>query len=173
MDAKERRRLILHMLQNGYGPVTGTELARRMGVSRQVIVQDMAVLRASGEQIWATPQGYLTAPSALPKGKTRTFAVCHDRRRLEEELLIIIDQGGQVLDVAVEHPVYGELKGLLLLSSRQDVADFLLRLDQTGAEPLSALTGGTHIHTVQARSEQVLDGIQAALRRAGLLLEDN
>ncbi|MEW6661803.1 MAG: transcription repressor NadR [Bacillota bacterium] len=173
MEARERRKLILQLLGTSEEPLTGTELARRMSVSRQVIVQDMAVLRASGEQILATPQGYMMVPPAAARGKTRNFAVCHDRQRLEEELLLIIDRGGEVLDVAVEHPVYGELKGLLMLSSRQDVADFLSRLGQTGAEPLLALTGGTHIHTVQARSEQVLDEIQAALKRAGLLLEDN
>jgi transcriptional regulator of NAD metabolism len=173
MEAKKRRQLILSFLQDGYEPITGTELARKAGVSRQVIVQDMAVLRAAGEQIMATPKGYMMLPSMAVKGKTRTFAVCHDRRRLEEELLIIIDQGGQVVDVAVEHPVYGELKGLLMISSRPDVAEFIAQLDQTGAEPLLALTGGTHIHTVQARSEQVLDQIQSALKQSGFLLEDD
>jgi len=173
MDARKRRQLILHLLGSGDEPLTGTELARKMGVSRQVIVHDMAVLRAAGEQILATPQGYMMIPSAQAKGKTRSFAVCHDRNRLAEELQIIIDHGGHALDVAVEHPVYGELKGLLMLTSRQEVANFISRLGQTKAEPLLALTGGIHIHTVEARSEQVLDEIQAALKRAGFLLEDN
>ncbi|KKM12470.1 transcriptional regulator [Clostridiales bacterium PH28_bin88] len=164
----DRRKTILSMLTRGE-PVTGTELARRLGVSRQVIVQDIAVLRAGGSGILATPQGYLL-PS--PEGGCRrTFACRHDLAGLETELLIMVDNGGKVLDVAVEHPLYGELRGYLMLASRRDVDDFINRLQSSGANPLYTLTGdGTHLHTVEAVNEAALEAIEQGLAAAGMLL---
>ena len=58
MNAGERRERIVEILSSSTQPVTGTSLASVLGVTRQVIVQDVAVLRARGEKILATPKGY-------------------------------------------------------------------------------------------------------------------
>lgn len=169
MKALERREKILKMLKVGE-PITGGELARRLGVSRQVIVQDMAILRASGAEILATPQGYVLAP--VEEGYRRTFACRHDMAGMEQELLIIVDNGGRVLDVVVEHPIYGELRGYLMLSSRREVYEFLKNLNRSGAKPLYTLTEhGVHLHTVTAAKEEALEAIELALTKEGILLE--
>ncbi|MCG0277676.1 MAG: transcription repressor NadR [Thermanaeromonas sp.] len=159
----------MEMLRAGK-PITGAELARRLGVSRQVIVQDMAILRAGGANVLATPQGYMLGPAE--EGHKRTFACQHDMAGMEKELLIIVDNGGRVLDVVVEHPLYGELRGFLMLSSRRDVYKFLESLHKSGAKPLYTLTEqGVHLHTVTAEREEVLEAIEAELAGAGILLE--
>ncbi|MDN5344245.1 MAG: uncharacterized protein PWQ18_356 [Clostridia bacterium] len=169
MKASERRQRILQLLDNNL-PHKGTELARTLGVSRQVIVQDVAVLRATGVNILATPQGYLLpGPDNLCR---RTFACQHDLAGLEQELQIMVDYGGKVIDVVVEHPLYGEIRGYLMISSRYDVQKFVTGLMKSGARPLYVLTGnGVHLHTVEARGEEILDTIAANLARAGFLLE--
>jgi len=157
------------MLKDGK-PITGGELARRLGVSRQVIVQDMAILRAGGADILATPQGYILGPAEGVY--RRTFACRHDMAGMEQELLIIVDNGGRVLDVVVEHPVYGELRGYLMLASRRDVYKFLENLHKSGAKPLYTLTEhGVHLHTVTAEKEEALNAIELDLAREGILLE--
>lgn len=169
MKANKRRQRILELLDNKQ-PRKGTELAGLLGVSRQVIVQDVAVLRAGGVNIIATPQGYL-----LPGPGTycrRTFACQHDLAGLERELQIMVDYGGKVIDVIVEHPLYGEIRGYLMLASRYDIQKFVIGLKESGARPLYVLTGnGVHLHTVEAPEEKILDIIEANLARAGFLLE--
>ncbi|WP_425060378.1 putative transcription repressor NiaR [Sporomusa carbonis] len=171
MEAKERRDQIVGMLKRTRQPVTGAMLAKEFGVSRQVIVGDIAILRAAGIDIYATPQGYviLTAtPATTVKAK---FACRHDREGMEEELAAIIDNGGRVLDVSVEHPVYGEIKANLMLASRRDLAEFLHKSAESGAAPLSLVTGGVHIHTVEAPSSEVLHKIASELKALGILLD--
>jgi len=171
LDGLERRLKIMEILSASTLPVTGSELASKFGVSRQVIVQDIALIRASGQDILATPQGYILTHILAGAGAvTRTLAVKHSSNELEKELLIIVDNGGKVLDVVVEHPLYGELRGMLMLSSRRDVYDFMLNLYQTNAQPLSALTEGVHIHTVEAPEVMVLNNIEMELGKAGILL---
>ncbi|MGI9951674.1 transcription repressor NadR [Moorellaceae bacterium AZ2] len=168
MKAAERREKILAILGRGE-PVTGADLARQLGVSRQVIVQDVAILRAQGSEVLATPQGYVLPP--LEEGCRRTFACRHDLQGLEKELLIIVDNGGKVVDVVVEHPLYGELRGCLMLSSRREVYEFINKLKNSGARPLYTLTGsGVHLHTVVAPDEAALGAIEKGLAEAGILL---
>ncbi|SDF32666.1 transcription repressor NadR [Sporolituus thermophilus] len=170
MDAKTRREKLLTMLKQAAAPVTGTALSRELGVSRQVIVGDIAILRAAGQEIYATPQGYLV-PVANPRSAVTAKLACrHGRDSLAEELAIIIDHGGKVLDVIVEHPLYGEIRANLMLASRRDLAEFLRKLEESGAKPLSVVTGGVHLHTVEAPSPQVLAEIEGALRQQGILL---
>lgn len=168
---QERRQEILRLLAEGQ-PLTGQELARQFGVSRQVIVQDIAVLRAGGTDIISTPQGYLLAPFMRPETvKQRLIACRHDLEGMRRELYIIVDCGGKVVDVIVEHPVYGELRGYLMLASRRDVDRFWSRLTNSGAQPLYTLTStGVHLHTITADDEQVLNEIEAALAEEGLLI---
>lgn len=169
MDARERRNRLVDKLQKTGTPVTGTALAQELGVSRQVIVGDIAILRAAGMEIYATPQGYLLPAARTPAAKTAKIACHHGWDKLADELAIIIDNGGKVLDVIVEHPVYGELKANLMLASRRDLAEFLRSLKNSGAEPLSAITGGVHLHTVEVPSPEVLARIERELERENIL----
>jgi transcriptional regulator of NAD metabolism len=57
--SETRRKAILEKLETSSDPITGTALADFFQVSRQVIVQDIALLRASGLGILATSNGYL------------------------------------------------------------------------------------------------------------------
>ena len=173
MHAKERRQKIVEQLQQADSPVTGTALAQVLGVSRQIVVGDVALLRANGWAILATPDGYLLPPEkgTAQAAKIRRFACSHTSDEMEIELNIIVDNGGKVLDVAVEHPVYGELVGRLVLASRRDIQTFLRRVRETHAIPLSAITGGVHLHTVCADDEATLDFIEQQLREQGLLAE--
>jgi transcriptional regulator of NAD metabolism len=169
-SAGKRRRRIIESLRHDGAPVPGGELARRLGVSRQCLVQDVAILRAGGEQIVATPQGY-----RLPEGSAhfhRAILACrHPPERTEEELEILVDHGVKILDVIVEHPVYGELRGSLGLESRADVRDFLTQVRASHAALLSSLTGGVHLHTVEASRLEMIVRAKARLRARGFLLK--
>ncbi len=171
MRPHERRRRIVERLKGSDEPVTGTGLAEEFGVSRQVIVQDIALLRAEGHDIIATLRGYLLPAPAAEGIVRRTFASVHTRADIATELNAIVDNGGHVLDVVIEHPLYGELRGLLMVRSRRDVEQFVAKMNEQGALPLLTLTGGPHLHTVEAPSEQHLDRIETALERAGFLLK--
>ena len=143
--------------------MSAAALAREFSVSRQIIVGDVALLRAAGLDIAATPRGYV-----LPKettGLVRTVACVHPGEAMARELEIMVDQGCQVMDVVVEHPVYGQLTGQLRLASRYDVREFVRLVSQRKAKPLSDLTGGVHLHTLRCPDEdsyrRVLDGLKA------------
>ncbi|MEW5920063.1 MAG: transcription repressor NadR [Bacillota bacterium] len=171
MEKEKRRRELLNILQGASRPLTGSELAGNFNVSRQVIVQDIAILRASGEEIFASLQGYLI-PSQPQENRVRVVVACrHTREQIEDELGIIVDLGGRALDVIVEHPVYGELRGNLMVASRYDLKLFLESLDKTAANPLLALTGGIHLHTLEAPDQTVMEEITAALHKAGYLVK--
>ncbi len=172
MDARERRTAILQLLRGRTQPVTGTELARRMGVSRQVIVQDIALLRTGGANIFATPEGYLmptTAPAAVAR---RVVAARHtDNARMRRELELIVENGGTVVDVSIEHPVYGEISAPLMLRTRAGVEVFMAHFEKGGTTPISMLTGGVHLHTLEAPGQEELEAVVQALRAEGLLIE--
>lgn len=167
---EERRRGIVGVLRKARAPVVGSDLARRLDVSRQVIVQDIALLRARGQKILATPRGYLMLDDG-PK-VSASLACCHSTyEEMEDELSTIVGLGGTVVDVMVQHPLYGEIRGLLMLRTQEDVLGFLARMKESGAEPLSRLTKGVHVHTVGAPDAATLQKITEALRQKGHLLE--
>lgn len=166
----ERRRRILAWMQRHPAPVSGNDLAERFAVSRQCVVQDVAILRAAGTEIVATPRGY-RLPDASNAGHREILACDHPASRTEEELQILVDHGVKVLDVLVEHPLYGELRGSLMIESRADVQDFLARMRAKNASLLSSLTGGIHLHTVEARSPEVIARAKAKLGEKGFLLK--
>lgn len=168
MDAEARRHEILEILGQGE-VVSGNELASKLGVSRQVVVQDIAILRAAGHGILSTPQGYRL--EGKMQKKARIFACRHDMDRVYDELSTIVDYGGKIVDVIVEHPVYGELKGYLMISSRYDLDNFMNSIKESQGKLLSSLTGGVHLHTVEAESEAVLDRIEKALKDKGFLMD--
>lgn len=165
-----RRSAILELLAREDRPVTGSELAERFGVSRQVIVQDIALLRAQGHEIIATPQGYRCLRPDRPAHRD-VFAVHHPPERTAQELYLLVDHGLRVLDVIVEHPLYGELRGDLMLESREDVRRFLAAVQQRQVTLLSTLTGGFHLHTVEASRPDRIDRARQALAREGILIE--
>lgn len=171
MDTLERRDTLLLLLQESARPLTGAELAARFGVSRQIIVQDIALLRAAGADVLATPQGYLIVPSKVLNEKEAVIACCHNFEQIEEEIGIIVDHGGRVLDVIVEHPVYGELRGSLMITNRRELKLFIKELNKSKASPLLNLTGGVHLHTLQAPDQDVMSEILTALDQAGFLVK--
>lgn len=170
IETEKRRGELLRLLREGGEPVTGNELAKRFGVSRQVIVQDIAILRAAGEEVLATPQGYLVPRMRIDSVVRAVVACRHSREQIEEEIGIIVDLGGKVLDVIVDHPVYGEMRGNLMIASRRDLSIFLEHLGKTDARPLSALTDGVHLHTLEAPAQAVIEEIIARLAQARFLV---
>ncbi|HEX4809835.1 MAG TPA: transcription repressor NadR [Bryobacteraceae bacterium] len=165
-----RRRRMFKWMHDHHAPVRGDELARRFGVSRQCVVQDVAILRAGGKEILGTPRGY-RLPESAPNSHHAVLACRHAPERTEEELQILVDNGVKVLDVIVEHPLYGELRGSLMIESRADVRDFLQQVRTSGAALLSSLTGGVHLHTVEASRREVISRAKALLRARGILLK--
>ena len=170
MEAASRRQAILDRLRTADRPVSASALAAGLNVSRQIIVGDIALLRAGGAEISATPRGYVL-PRATD-GITRTIACRHTLAQTGQELDILVDNGCTVRDVIVEHPVYGQLTGQLQISSRYDVEQFLARIRDSDAAPLSMLTGGLHLHTLCCPNEDAYTRACAALKAAGLLLGD-
>ncbi len=167
-EGETRRRNIMRMLGESRQPISGTELAKAFGVSRQVIVQDIALLRAVDKNILSTNRGYvLYAPEAGIHKVKRSFAVCHTDAQMADELYTIVDYGGTVLDVVVEHEIYGQITVDLLLKTRADVNEFLDKLAHVPAKPLKELTNGNHFHTVEAETESILDEITRQLGKKG------
>ncbi len=166
LDGAGRREVILQRLSAAEGPVSAATLATELGVSRQIIVGDVALLRAAGAPIMATARGYVSAPGA---GVSRVLACVHPPEGMEGELNAIVDQGCEVVDVMVEHPLYGQLTGNLGLRSRYDVGQFLLRCAKSEARPLSLLTEGVHFHTIRGEGTAALDRAEGALEKLGFL----
>ena len=171
MTGEERRASILAILKQQGPPLSGTALAKQFHVSRQVIVQDIALMRAENHRILSTNKGYLyraeVVQDSLPK---RVFFVKHTTQQVLDEFLTVIELGGKVLDVAVEHELYGQIRVDLLIESAQDAQDFSDRLTNCRDNPLKVLTDDCHYHTVAAPSEKLLDLIEGEFRSKGYLL---
>ena len=169
MRAEERRQAIAKRLQNARQPVSAAALAAEFSVSRQIIVGDVALLRAGGADISATPRGYVVLKPG--KGLTCRVACRHDAGGMEAELNAMVDNGCTVADVIVEHPIYGQLTGPLQLSSRYEVRQFLERTARYGAQPLSMLTEGIHLHTLLCPDQAACDRVYRALGELGVLVK--
>lgn len=168
MTGNERRTEIINILQTEKKPLSGTTLADRFNISRQVIVQDMAILRAEGYDIISTNRGYLITSPALV---TRTFKVSHTDEEIGDELNSIVDCGGTVKDVFVHHKAYGTVQAPLNISSRHDVDKFIEQIKCGKSTPLKNITSGYHYHTIEAKSEDILDIIENKLKLLGFLVE--
>ena len=164
-----RRDKVLQLIKQSEKPISATTLAKQFSVSRQIIVGDVALLRASGYDIIATPRGYIIPVEQ--KGIQRKIVVQHEKQDMEDELYTIVDMGGKVLDVIVEHSIYGQIQGILDLKSRYDVDSFIENVKQHQAKPLSDLTFGIHIHTIECEDEQIYQNILDALKQKGYLYE--
>ncbi len=168
MSAEYRRESIIRILRTAAVPVSGSELSQQCQVSRQIIVQDISLLRAAGHQILSTTKGYLLQSSPC---STAIFKVHHTDEQIEDELNTIVDLGGTVLDVSVYHDVYGYLKAPLYACSRHQVQEFLESLTERNANPLKNLTANVHCHTVEAPNYTILLQIEQALQSKGYLIE--
>lgn len=170
MNSQVRRTQILEYLNHSDAPLSATWLAHTLDVSRQIIVGDVALLRASGANILATPRGYVLDTPA--PGQQYTVACRHAAQDMEQELNLMVDHGCTVESVVVEHPVYGQLVGQLNLSSRYDVAQFVQKAQAHEMRPLADLTGGIHLHTLRCKDAQAVERLVEALRQAGFLVEE-
>ena len=166
MSGRERREQIIKILNSSEMPVAGTELAKELGVSRQVIVQDMALIRANGIEVMATNRGYVIQEA---KEVSRVFKVIHTDEQVEEELNLFVDLGGKVEDVFVYHKVYGVIKVPMNIKSRRDVRKYMEGISSGKSTNLMKLTSNYHYHTIIAEDEQTLDLIQDELQQKGFL----
>ncbi|MGY4690467.1 3H domain-containing protein [Salibacterium sp. K-3] len=172
LPGEERRKLLVQWLEDAGRPITGKDLADKTNVSRQVIVQDMSLLKAKNHPILATSQGYVMLSEPERNQVRRQIACFHssDLHITEEELNIMVDHGARVIDVSIEHPFYGDITAPLMLSSRRDVKKFIQNLQETNAPLLSELTDGTHLHTIEADSTAVIEEVKNTLEENGFLL---
>lgn len=191
MTGEERRNELLNTISESAAPISGAALAKKYQVSRQVIVQDMALLRAAHHEIYATPKGYVILQTKMDnatvekqelqtsqtrndeksKQAQREYKVAHTDEQIEDELNTIVDLGGRVLDVSIRHEVYGTIRGDLPIRCRKHVQDFMEGIQSGKSKPLKNLTsGGIHYHMVEADSEETLELIEQELKRKGYLL---
>lgn len=170
MTAEQRREEIEIILMNNTDPITATALAKKFSVSRQVIVGDIALMRAAGLKIIATPRGYVLN-SENNKDNVFTIACKHDGDNMKTELYTVVDNGGSIIDVTVEHPVYGEISGELYISTRYEADMFLEKIKKNEAQPLMRLTDGIHLHTIKYKDENSRQRIIEALKKENILLD--
>lgn len=166
-----RREAILKSLKETHEPQKGINLANEFAVTRQVIVKDIAILRAEGHNIIATPDGYIMEKYITSKIK-KVIAVNHGIDKVESELEIIISYGGIVEDVIVEHPLYGEIRAMLMIRNLKELNKFMNRFKEINAQPLSILTGGIHIHTISTESEEDMMNILRELKKKEYLISE-
>ena len=171
MDASTRRKSILKIIKESIKPISAGKLAEHFSISRQVIVGDIALLRASGHNIIATPRGYLISPSESNKCYIKKIVCKHNYEEMKDELYAIVDCGCSVKDVIVEHPIYGQLTGELAIQSRYDADKFLHLTQKAKAKPLSFLTEGIHIHTLICPSEEAFIKAKEKLKSLKILFE--
>ena len=167
MNGTERREKIVAYIRDSKEPVSGQKLAEIFDVSRQVIVQDMALIRANGVEILSTHRGYVIDNK---KSANRVFYVNHTDEQLEDELCMIVDMGGKIVNVMVEHKVYGKLEAELQITSRHKVYEFVESMKSGSSSPLKNLTSNLHAHLVEAEDEKTLDMIEDKLREMGILV---
>lgn len=191
MAADDRRNDLLARLREATGPLSGGRLAKQLGVSRQIIVGDVAVLRAAGHDIVSTARGYVLARPAATKAPangnvaspdagerptpfahglhTREIKAHHTVEQTSDELLTILENGGEVVDVSVSHRVYGRISAQLDIATRADALRFIHDIETGKSAPLLTVTSGYHYHTIAADSEATLDRIERALDSKGYL----
>ena len=171
MNSKERRESIKNLLFKDNITYKGQLLAKKLGVTRQVIVKDIAIIRAEGVNIIATPEGYLM-PSEESNCVRRVIAVAHGREDIYNELECIVKFGGIVEDVTVEHPLYGEIRAMLMIKTIMEIKEFADKFKDSSAQPLSSLTKGIHLHTIRADNDEIIECIIKELKDKNYLISD-
>lgn len=168
MTGSERREYIINKMKESTMPVSGKVLAQECGVSRQIIVQDIALIRASGYELVSTNRGYILNQ---PKCVSRIIKVHHTNEQMEDELLSIVDLGGTVVNVMVNHRVYGQMEAKIGINSRRKAASFLEDIRSGKSSPLNNITSGYHYHKIEADTEETLDLIENMLKEKGFWTE--
>ena len=169
MKVAERRKAIVNLLLSAKEPISGGELAQTFNISRQIIVQDITVLKGTGYEILSTSQGYVMQKSPLAE---KVFKVKHTTDQTEDELSLIVSLGGTVVNVFVWHKVYGKIEATLNIFSPLHVKQFMEGVRTGQSTELMHVTGGYHYHTVRAESEDVLDRIEGVLKNKGYLVPE-
>lgn len=174
-SAAQRRDNIVKILSASPEAVSASSLASQLKVSRQIVVGDVALLRAAGEHIIATPRGYLLEKTQAVAEKEHFIGIVACEHRLDDglkkELFTVVDNGGELLDVVIEHPLYGQISAPLKIASRYDAAAFLNKVEELKAQPLAILTDGIHLHNILCSDEAAFERITTALNEQGLLLK--
>ncbi len=166
-----RKDAIAEILKEARQPVSASQLAARFEVSRQVIVGDIALLRAGGLEVTATPRGYLIESAGSDSGVEKILVCKHSEEATLKELYIIVDHGGRLLNVIVDHPIYGQICAELHIRSRFDADRFIEKTRARKALLLSELTDGVHLHTIVCEDENAYIRIKQALKEEGLLFD--
>ena len=170
MNSEQRREKIISILQMSDKPISAAGFASEFSVTRQIIVADIALLRASGYPIRAEHKGYV-----LEKDDNHAIlkraVVKHGKNEVQNELYTIVDNGGKVINVIVQHSVYGKIVAELNLASRYDVDRFIKHIRETDAKPLLLLTEGLHIHTISVKDEEAFQRILKQLDDLHILVE--
>ena len=168
MSLTDRQKKIISILRVSHEPVSGSEMSKRLGVSRQIIVQDIRGLKNEGYDILSTPRGYaLSTPGSVPA----VFKVWHKEKDTKKELNLMVDLGARVVDVFIYHRVYGEMHAKLEIQSRKDVDDFCRNIESGMSAPLSSATAGYHYHTIVTKDQETMDMLENTLREHGFLAE--
>lgn len=169
MKVADRRKAIANLLLSSSQAISGGKLSEKFGVSRQIIVQDITVLKGSGYEILSTHNGYIIQKSPL---KERVFKVYHTTEQTENELNTIVSHGGTVVDVFVWHKVYGKMTAPLNIFSARQIKQFIEGVRSGKSTELMNITGGYHYHTVRAESEEILNNIRNALNEHGYIVQE-
>lgn len=168
MRAEERRKEIVSLMMQSKKAISGGQLSKQLGVSRQIIVQDISALKAMGYDIIATHNGYIMQTKPL---YTRVFKVMHLDEDVEKELNLIVDLGGTIEDVFIYHKVYNKVSAPMGIKSRRDVEIFLERIASGKSSLLKNVTAGYHYHTILAENEETLALIEEKLKEYGFLAQ--
>lgn len=170
MGSIDRRDNILELLLESTEPLKGSDIAKKYAVTRQIIVKDIAILRAEGKNIIATPDGYIINKNE--KKFKAIIAVTHTEEEMFDEMNIVIKYGGIIEDVIVEHPLYGEITGMLMIKNYNELNKFIQKYKEQRAKLLSVLTNGVHLHTIAAESQEDIELIISELRERKFIVSD-
>lgn len=170
MKSIDRRDNMLKLLLESTEPIKGSHIAKEYSVTRQIIVKDIAILRAEGKNIIATPDGYIINKN---ENKVKAIiAVTHSEEEMFDEMSIVIKYGGIIEDVVVEHPLYGEIKGMLMIKNYNELNKFIQKYKEQRAKLLSVLTNGVHLHTIAAENQENIDAIILELKELNFIVSD-
>lgn len=170
MKSDERRNLIIKILEDSKISISANFLAKKFNVTRQIIVADIALLRAAGYSISADNKGYKLI--TLNNDLIKKIVVQHSKNEVDSEFYSIVDNGGKIIDVIIEHSIYGTISVELNITSRYEADEFIKRLNNTNSNPLSLLTQGIHIHTIEVPNIEAFDRIKAKLLELGILITE-
>lgn len=170
--AERRRQQILEDLIKSDTAISGTLLAKKYDVSRQIIVSDISILKSQDQEVVSTSKGYVYQPAGEKGMPVKRIIACrHNFEQMEEELSLILDNGAMIDNVSIDHPVYGEIIGELMIENNEDLQSFLKLMDINKSRMLANLTNNVHLHTISAQTDKILDNAVEDLRHNGYLLE--